>query len=150
MQKKLTRTKRKQYSRIVVLIFSFCIIMSLLVFNTMHIAYAGHDHENDTGCPVTLMPECFCDNNEEQLQFEIQLYSKFAFAEETQAHSDIEADCMICAVIQKNTNKLRQMQAATGTLTDSYISPESTVSQYLFTLQSTPLTPIEEKTKLSN
>ena len=132
------------------LVCSFFIITSLLVFNTMHIAFAGHEHEYDTGCPVTLMPECFCDNNEEQLQFFIQPNSMFAISEEPQAHSDIEADCMICAVIQKNTSRLRQMQAATGTVTDSNISPESTVSQYLFTLQATPLTPIEEKTKLSN
>jgi len=150
MQKKLTRTKRKQCSRGVVLVCSFFIITALLASNTIHIVYAGHEHENDTGCPVTLMPECFCDNNDDQVQFIIQSFTRVTIPEEAKTHSDLEADCMICIVILKDTNRLRQMQATTGTVTDSNISPEYTISQYLFTLQTTPLTLIEQKTKLSN
>jgi len=116
----------------------------------MHIAYAGHDHESDTGCPVTLMPECFCDNNDDQVQLVIQSFTRVTIPEETKTHSDLEADCIICAVIQKNTNRLKQLQATTGTVTDTNISPESSQSQHLLLVQITPLTPIGEKTKLSN
>jgi len=147
---KQIRAKRKQYSRVVVLVCSFFIILTLLASNTIHIAHAGHEHEYDTGCPVTLMPECKCDNNDDLVQFVAQTFSRVAIPEETKTHSNLESDCMICIVIEKNTNRLRQSQAAAETVTDSSISPESTISQHLLSMQTTPLTPIEEKTKLNN
>jgi len=124
--------------------------MSLLASNTIHIVHAGHEHEIDTGCPVTLMPECLCDNNDNQVQLVIQSFTKVTIPEEAKTHSNLESDCMICIVIQKNTNRLRQSQAAAETVADSIISPESTISQHLLSMQTTLLTPIEEKIKLNN
>jgi len=151
MREKKARTIIKHYSKMFIgHICYVCVIAMLLASSMTQIAHAEHEHDNDIGCRVTRMPECLCDNNGESPRFGDRLYFQAGNNVEHQSHSEFETDCLICAVIYKTTNRLRQTLAAVGTVACEDTSLLSSNSMCLSFSRNTSPTPIELKAKLSN
>ena len=130
---------------LVILLFVF---MILIAPAAVSIAHTDHDHENTIVCRNTGMPECRCDDNMPVI--ENTIYEETRVFQNLRHCIEITDDCYICDLANKaiNQQKLSYIAIRSTISTDSNLL----ITDHLFInhLQSTPLTPVESKTKLTN
>jgi len=130
----------------------FCVVcfLAMFLFSSMtHATHAGHGNENESLCVSTRMPECKCDNNDNQLLTAFLSNKQAAVYEEFHSHIDSGAACQTCALVCKVVDQLKQSNTAVGSaaLTNiDLLSPESLCFSFV---QTVPLTPTELKIKIT-
>ena len=141
---------KQRLVRMTALIYVVCFIVTFLFSTMTHAAHAEHGHEYESFCLSTRMPECKCDNNDDQLQPSFLLNTQAAVIEEPHTHVDFGVACQTCALVCRAIDQLKQSSAAAGSAALTNINRLSFESLYLTVIQTVPLTPIELKTKFSN
>ena len=130
-----TPSKLKQRSKMIVAMF--CVLSFVLIFlisAPLLMTLAEHGREANTGCALTLNPECFCESST-PLQ---------------QTGHEAEHACLACALVQKAIDPLRELGVALSSMMHTDLSLLAITIILLLPFASGCLTPIRLKTRIDN
>jgi hypothetical protein len=123
-KKQKTRIEFKRHLKITIALVCVVCFVAVFLLSSAHFSNHAQDHAESAGlgtntCQRTLLPECECAPGLPLMPMQIQANYSF----HSHSHSEAHVDCLVCVIIQKIVNQVRQVNASASiaVLTDTNI-----------------------------